>query len=205
MELSPSWEANRSAISQELPRILWNPKVHYRIHKCPHLSLSWASSILSITPHPTSWWSILILFSHLRLVLPSGLFPSGFPPKISVHASPLLHTCFMPRPYNCTWFYHPHFTGWGFQTISSTLCSFLHSLLISLLLGPNILLNTLFSNTLSPCSFLSILTGLASAGTWTPLREYCVWWSQETLMSSDRIIWFINPITIFKYIYIYLI
>ena len=37
-----------------------------------HLSLSWARSIQSIPPHPTSWRSILILSSHLRLVLPSG-------------------------------------------------------------------------------------------------------------------------------------
>ena len=47
-------------------------KVHYRIHKC----ISWASSIQSILPHPTSWRSILILTSHLRLGLPNGLLPS---------------------------------------------------------------------------------------------------------------------------------
>ena len=43
-----------------------------------HLSLSCASPIQSTYPHPTSWRSILIS-THLRLGLPSGLFPSGFP------------------------------------------------------------------------------------------------------------------------------
>ena len=46
-----------------------------------HLPLSWANPIQSIYPHPTSWRSILILSTHLRLGLPSGLFPSGFPTK----------------------------------------------------------------------------------------------------------------------------
>ena len=52
------------------------------------LSLSWASPIQSIYPHPTSWRSILILSTHLRLGLPSGLFPSGFPTKTLYASSP---------------------------------------------------------------------------------------------------------------------
>jgi hypothetical protein len=35
MEQSPFWEANRFSANREIPRILWNPKVHYRSHKCP--------------------------------------------------------------------------------------------------------------------------------------------------------------------------
>jgi len=55
------------------------------------LSLSWASPIQSIYPHPTSWRSILILFTHLRLGLPSGLFTPVSPPR---HYTPPF-----PHPY----------------------------------------------------------------------------------------------------------
>ena len=54
----------------------------------PHLSLSWASPIQSIYPHPTSWRSILILSTHLSLGLPIGPFPFGYPQRPYTTPSP---------------------------------------------------------------------------------------------------------------------
>ena len=71
-----------------------------------HLSLSWASPIHSIYPHPTSCRSILILYTHLRLGLPSGLFPSISP------ARP--YTTPSPQPYA------PHAQSISFELIFSS-------------------------------------------------------------------------------------
>jgi hypothetical protein len=79
MDLSPSWEAASCAATPDIPNILWNPKVHYRVHKNPPLVpiLSQVGPIHTI--QPISLRSILTLSTHLRLGLPSGIFPSGFP------------------------------------------------------------------------------------------------------------------------------
>jgi hypothetical protein len=118
MEQSPSWEANRFTANQEIPCILWNPKVHYRIHKCPPPVpiLSQLNPVHTPTSH--------FLEIHFTIILPST---SGspqwyvslrFPHQNPVHASPLPHTRYMPRPsYYSSLFYHPHNIGWGLQII----------------------------------------------------------------------------------------
>ena len=114
-----------------------------------HLSLSWSTSIQSITPHPTSWRS------HLRLGRPRP-FPSGFPTKTlntsllySIRATCHAHLIFL---YLIT----RTILGDECRSLSSSLCSFLHSPVNSSLLGTNIHFNTLFSNTLSLRSSLNV-------------------------------------------------
>ena len=113
------------------------------------LSLSWASPIQSVYPHPTSWRSIIILSTHLRLGFPSGLFPSGFPTKTlyTPLSWPIRATC--PAHLILLDFITRTILGEQYTSFSSSLCSLLDSAVTSSLLCPNILLNTLFSNTLS--------------------------------------------------------
>ena len=127
MEQSLSWEANWFSASQEIPRILGNLKFITAFTTTCHLSLSWVSLIESILPHPASSRSILILFSHLRLGLPNGLFPSGVNTKTMYMPlpSPISATC--PAHLILLDFITHTILGEQYRSSSSSSCSFLHS------------------------------------------------------------------------------
>jgi len=156
MEQSHSWEANRFSASQEIPCTLWNPKVHYRIHKYrPSFPI-----LNHIDPDHTP--SSHFLKIHLNIIYP---FKPGsskwslslmFPDQNPVYASPLPRTCYMPSQSHSSLLDHPSNTWWVLQVIKPLIMCFLHSLVTSPLLGPNILLNTLLSNTLRLRSSLNL-------------------------------------------------
>ena len=118
-----------------------------------HLSLSRASPIQSTYPHPISLRSTLILSTHLRIGLPSGLFPSGFPTKTLYTPLSSLIRATCPAYLILLNFIIRTILGEQYKSFSSSLCSLLHSPVTSSLLGPNILLNTMFCSQTPSASF----------------------------------------------------
>ena len=129
-----------------------NPKVHYRIHKRPptvpilsqldpvhtptshYLKIDLSITLPSMPGSPK--WSLSFRFPHQNLVLASPL-----PPIRTTCSAHLIRLGFITRTI----------LGEEHTSLSSSLCSSLPFPVPSSLLGPNILLNTLFSNTLSRC------------------------------------------------------
>ena len=105
-----------SAASQEIPRTLWNPKIHLRIYKRPP-SVPILSQLCPVST-PSHFPKI-----HLNIILPSM---SGsphwshslrFPHQNPVHTSPLPHMRHMPCPSHSSRFYHPHNIGYGVKIL----------------------------------------------------------------------------------------
>ena len=178
MEQSSAWEANRFSDSQEIPRISWNPKFLYRIYKGPppvpvmsqiNPVHSPTSHFLKIHLNPLNAelnpiCHLLALLGPHHIFHVSGLRVNIILPSMSrlskwylslrspyqnpVCTSPP-HSCYMPTYLILLDFIARTILGEEYRSLSSSLCSFLHSFVTSSPLGPNILFSTLFSNTLS--------------------------------------------------------
>ena len=153
MQHSSFSEAIRFSASQEITLILWNPKVHNRIHKRPPFVP--ILSRLDPVHIPTSHF----LKIHLNIILPSTSgspkwsLSSGLPPKPYTHLSPINATSsahlilldFITRTI----------LGEEYKSLSFSLCSFLHSRFTLSFLCPNIL-NTLIASTVGLCSSTNV-------------------------------------------------
>ena len=110
-----SFLSNWFAAGQEIPRILWNPKVHYRTHKRPP-----PVPVLG-QPNP-----VHIPTSHLVEIHPNIIHPStpGSPQLVSFlpvspprpYTPPSPHP-YAPRAQPISFFsiFHPHNIGWGIE------------------------------------------------------------------------------------------
>jgi len=150
MEQSP-WEASSHSASQELPNLLWNPKLHYHFKRAHHWSLPRIRYIQPTSPDFISFRYIFTLYSHLYLHLQSDFLP-GFPLKF-VHTfliSPMRTTC--PAHFNFSiWLPLYSFVKRRNYEVPHY-CSIFHPPLtsvIDILLGPDMHLSALFSGHLS--------------------------------------------------------
>ena len=117
MQHSPFWEANGSQLVKKLPASYGTRRFHYRIHKCPPPVpiLSQFDPVLA----PTSHFSKI----HCNIVVPSTIgspkwaLSLRFPHQNPVYASPLPHTCYIPRPFHSSRFDHPNNFWWVVQII----------------------------------------------------------------------------------------
>jgi hypothetical protein len=118
------------------------------------------ANLSQINPVQTPTFQFLKI--HLNLILPSKpgshkwSLSLRFPHQYTIYACPLSHTCYVPRPNHYSQFDHPNDIWWAVQIIKLPVYSFLNSPVTSSLLGPNILLNTQFPNSLGLRSSLHV-------------------------------------------------
>jgi hypothetical protein len=111
-------------------------------------SLSWDKQIEPQPPQNISLDSILIIFSHVRLGLSGGRFSTGFATKTSYVLVFSSMCATFPVHHILVDLNNLNISGEEYKLRSSSLSSILHPPVTSSHLGSNILLSTLFPNSL---------------------------------------------------------
>ena len=149
-----SWEANRSSVGDEIPRVLWNTTIHYRIYTSLPLFLIqsqmnpvhdpsfyflkiYFDSILPFTPRPSKW-PLSFRFPHQ-----TPYAPLLFAIRATCPAYPIIFYLITRMIFG------EHYTSLNFKLFSP-----LDFPITLSLVGPNIFLSTVFWNILSLCSSL---------------------------------------------------
>ena len=103
-----------------------------------------------------------LLKIHFNIVLQSTHRPFKwslslrFPHRNPVRTPSVPHTSYMPSPSHSFWFDHWNNIWCGVESTKLLVICLLYSPLASSLLGPNIIFSSLFSDSLSVCSFLGL-------------------------------------------------
>jgi hypothetical protein len=118
------------------------------------LSVTFQKTVFFIVTAVKTWSYILMPSTHLRLRLPSGLFPTGFLPITYTLSSSLPFALYAPSTSSAQQ-YNLNYT-WRLQTTQLLVLQFLEPPVTLSYFGPNILLSTLFSNTYSRYSSLNV-------------------------------------------------
>ena len=95
MQQKPSRKANRSSSCQEMPRSLWNPKLHYRIHNSSP-SVPVLSQINSVHASPSHYSKI-----NFNITLPSTPGSSKRSPSLRFSHQNPVYTSLLPNSATC--------------------------------------------------------------------------------------------------------
>ena len=121
-----------SQLVKEFPVFYGTRRFSAAFTSARHMSLSWARSIQSMSPHLSSWRSSLMLSFQLRKPTSSKWSISlRFPHQNLTYTYLLSHTCCMPRPSHSSRFYYPSNIEWGVQVIEFLIVQFFSSPLLS--------------------------------------------------------------------------
>jgi hypothetical protein len=115
---------------EHFPAIYGTRRFSTAFKRAFHWSLTWSRTIHSTPIHPFYARSILILLTHLRLGLPSRLYPSDFP-VITYKSSFFPHSCYMLCSTHPLWHHHSKYTwknGSSYETPHYAAFSILPSL-----------------------------------------------------------------------------